>query len=88
MWPAKHKGHVGAFSAATFRIEGCDTRRKLCNICIYEEKAVIGQFVKVVTASRKAHFMYRQSCYIPGMGSLRSNSEWKLGTWGVTRNMS
>jgi len=63
-------------STATFTIEGCDAQRKHCNICIYEEKVVIGQFVKVVTTSREAHFMYRQSCDIPGMGSLRSDSEW------------
>jgi len=79
---------VEHFSAATFRIEGCDTRRKLWNICIYEEKAVIGQFVKVVTTSRKAHFMYRQSCYIPSVGNLTSDSEWNLRTWSVIRTMS
>ena len=75
------------FSVATFRIEGCDSWRKHCNICIYEEKDVIGQFVKLVTTTREAHFMYRQSCGIPGMGSVRLESEWKLGTWGVKRTM-
>jgi hypothetical protein len=75
-------------SATAFVIEGCDARRKHCNICIYEVKVVIGQFVKVVTTSSEAHFMYRQSCGIPGMGSLSSDSEWELGTWGVKRTMS
>ena len=44
-------------------------------------------FRKFQTDGFLSYRVYRESCGIPDMGSLRSDSEWKLGTWDVTRIM-